>query len=161
VVQRLSLYNVKVTEPVGVYPPLTVAVSPVTAATPTMPVAGLAFVVMLGLALVTVTVLEQALLPSLPSVISPFGSTWQTFPPPGGGFTSEPAAPGVTSNAAVNDAPGPSVTVPPLAEQVSTLAAMAQLIVPVPPGGVVPFVTVTAPYVGPLGKLSIRITSPP
>ena len=42
-------------------------------------------------------------------------------------------------------APGGSVTVPPAAVHVRTFAAMAQFGAPVPPGGVAPFVLVTAP----------------
>jgi len=44
-----------------------------------------------------------------------------------------------------NEALGGSVTVPPLAEQVSVPLAIEQLTLPVPPGGVAPFVTVTLP----------------
>ena len=55
VVQALSLYKAKVTEPVGLKALTKVALSPVIAATPTTPVVGLAVVVMVGLARLTVT----------------------------------------------------------------------------------------------------------
>ncbi len=54
-VQAASLYSVKVTEPLGLNPPLKVAVSPTVRATPAVPLVGLARVVKLGLALLTVT----------------------------------------------------------------------------------------------------------
>jgi hypothetical protein len=51
--QLESLYNVKVTLPVGLYAPLRVALSPNVLLVPTMPVAGLALVVILGLVMPT------------------------------------------------------------------------------------------------------------
>jgi hypothetical protein len=93
----------------------------------------------------TITVFVQSLLLSLLSFTTVFGSTRQTLLPPLVGLTREPAVSGVTLNEALKEAPAGKVTVPPLAVHVSVLLEIEQLIVPVPPGGVAPFVTVTAP----------------
>jgi hypothetical protein len=55
VLQVESLYNLKVTEPVGLYALSRLALSPVVAAVPTLPLVGLAVVVMVGLAGLIVT----------------------------------------------------------------------------------------------------------
>jgi hypothetical protein len=55
VLHALSLYSLKVTDPLGLLPPLSVAVSPTVSCRPTVPLVGLACVVMFGLALPTVT----------------------------------------------------------------------------------------------------------
>ena len=50
-VQLVSLYSVKLTEPVGLSPPVMVAVSVIESCWPTVPSVGLADVAMVGLAL--------------------------------------------------------------------------------------------------------------
>ena len=83
----------------------------------------------------TVTVSEPVLFVSLPSVTLLLGSTLAVF-------ARLPAAVGETTNVTLNEAPAGSVTAP-LAAQAKAVPVMKQLIVPV--GGVLPFVTVSAP----------------
>jgi hypothetical protein len=61
VLQVESLYNLKVTEPVGLYALSRLALSPVMAAAPTVPEVGLAVVVMVGLAGMAVDVSPPSL----------------------------------------------------------------------------------------------------
>ena len=84
----------------------------------------------------TVTESELVLLPSLLSFTLPSGSTVAVL-------DNAPAVVGVTANATLKDASAGIMTEPPLAAQVRLVPVIVQLIVPV--GGVVPFVTMSAP----------------
>jgi hypothetical protein len=103
---------------------------------------------------VTVTVSEQVLLASFDSETRPLGSTWQIPPPVG--LTSVVVELGVTLKLTVKLPLVPIVTEPPLAVQVSVLELMEQLTFP----ELVMLVKLPAiadPYVGPEGKLSVKI----
>jgi hypothetical protein len=93
--------------------------------------------VIVWLALLTVTVSPQLLLPSFVSAMLPFGSTAHT--PPDLGLTNEPLAVGVAVNCTWNDPPAAIMTGPPLAVQVRLFAEIAQ------PSGPVTFTRFTAP----------------
>ncbi len=82
----------------------------------------------------TVTVSAPVLLVSSLSSALSSGSTVAVL-------ERSPPAVGVASTVALNDAPGDNVTVPPEAVHVSVPLEIAQAILPVPPGGVAPFVT--------------------
>ena len=126
----------KVTEPVGLYPPVRVAVS--FNVTPTTPPA-LGVVARDGLAKLTVTVFVQVLFPSSNSVRRPLGSTLHVPPV---GFTRLPAALVVTGKLTVKLPVVAIDTGPPFAVQVSTFVVIEQDTLPVIP---LTGVTVTAP----------------